>query len=105
MNILLHYIKKLPIALSSPEEAFPMDNGEVTKCEPFDWLPSIIQTVTPSVKKTCLSSSPEVISVTLAYLNSVLDGGFIYGADYVEIAVQYLLCPQRTVESCSSTYE
>lgn len=82
-----------------------MDDGEAIKCEPFDWLPSIVQTVTPSVKKICLSSSPEVIHVTLAYLNSVLDGGLIYGADYVEIAVKYLLCPQRTVKSYSSTYD
>ena len=82
-----------------------MDNGETTKCEPFDWLPNIVQTVAPSIKKTCLSSSPEVIHVTLAYINLVLDEGLIYGADYVEIAVKYLACPQRTVRSCSSTYD
>ena len=98
LNTFFNFITNLPIVLFNQEESFPSLDGSVTQCDAFDYLPNIIRCVIPSVKKACLSTVLDITNLSLAILNSVLDGGFIYGADYCEIGVKHMTCPHRTVD-------
>lgn len=98
LNTFFNYITNLPIALSNQEECFPSSDGSTSPCEAFDYLPNIIRCVIPSVKKACSSTVLDIANLSLAILNTVLNGGFIYGADYCEIGVKHMSCPHRTVD-------
>ena len=99
LNTFFNFITNLPLVLFDQNETFPSLEGPTTLCDAFDYLPHIIRCVIPSVKKACSSTVLDIANLSLAILNSALDGGFIYGADYCEIGVKHMSCPHRTVGS------
>lgn len=66
-------------------------------CEAYDWLPSIVRSLTPAIKELCYSSNSEVASYTLPLVHLAVEQGLVYGVDWVECVLHHLASPHRTV--------
>ena len=63
----------------------------------YDWLPSIIRSLSPSIKALCYCSNAEILSYTLSFLLLTIQQGLVYGVNWVEPVIRHATTPNRTV--------
>lgn len=68
-----------------------------THCELYDWLPSLIRSLSHSIKQLSYSQHPQIASYALAFIHQAIQQGLLYAVDCIELSVRHLTSPIRTV--------
>lgn len=103
IKTLLSVLETLPTVLSEkellPDEKMvsKVMNEEWDSCEAYDWLPSLVRTVTPSMQSCCYDPHTSTQSLAIAFMYHAHLQGILYGTDCIDAVIHLLPSKARVV--------